>query len=83
LINRIAELDSGNKTAWRLAVVISAIVFGVVHFDWGLAGMVQAGFMGLALALSYILVKRNLWITILAHAYMDAILPLQMYFKVG
>jgi membrane protease YdiL (CAAX protease family) len=80
LINRIAELGSGNKTAWRLAAAISAIIFGFVHFDWGLAGMVQTGFMGLALALSYLFVKRNLWITILAHAYMDAILLLQMYF---
>jgi hypothetical protein len=28
LINRIAELGSGSKTAWRVAVVISSIVFG-------------------------------------------------------
>ncbi len=35
--------------------------------------------MGLALGMSYLLVKRNLWVTILAHAYMDTILMLQMY----
>jgi membrane protease YdiL (CAAX protease family) len=83
LINRIAELGSGGKAAWRLAVVISSIVFGLVHVDWGLAGIVQTGFMGLVLGVSYLLVRRNLWVTILAHGYMDTILILQMYFAAG
>ncbi len=83
LINRIAELGSGGKAAWRLAVVISAVVFGLVHFDWGLFGMVETGFMGLALGVSYLVVKRNLWVMILAHGYMDTILMLQMYFAPG
>ena len=39
--------------------------------------------MGLALGMSYLLVKRNLWVTILAHAYMDTILMLQMYLGVA
>ena len=83
LINRIAELWSGGKAAWTLAVVISSIVFGLVHFGWGLTGMVQTGFMGLALGVSYLVVRRNLWVTILAHGYMDTILFLQMYFGAG
>ncbi len=41
--------------------------------------MVETGFMGLALGMSYLMVKRNLWVTILAHAVMDTILMLQMY----
>ncbi len=79
LMNRIAELGSGSKAAWRLAVVVSSIVFGLVHYSWGPAGIVQTGFMGLALGVSYLLVKRNLWVLILAHAYADTILMLQMY----
>ena len=42
--------------------------------------MVQTGFMGLALGLAYLAVGRNLWVTILAHGYMDTLLMLQMYF---
>ncbi len=80
LINRIAELGSSGKAAWRLAVVASSIIFGLVHFDWGISGVVQTGFMGLALGVSYLLVQRNLWVTILAHGYMDTILIVQMYF---
>jgi len=79
LINRIAEMGDGSKTALRLAVVVSAIVFGLVHFGWGLFGIVQTTFMGLALAIAYLVVKRKLWVLILAHAYMDTVLLVQVY----
>lgn len=79
LINRIAELGSGGKLAWTVALVISSIVFGLVHFTWGVTGIVQTGCMGLALGVCYLSVQRNLWVTILAHGYMDTILVLQMY----
>ena len=83
LINRIAELGSGGKAAWRLVIVIGSVVFGLAHFDWGLVGMVQTGLLGLALSVSYLVVRRSLWVTILAHVYMDTILILQMYFAAG
>ena len=79
LINRITEMGDGSKTALRIAVVISAIVFGLVHFGWGLFGIVQTTFMGLALAIAYLVVKRKLWVLILAHAYMDTVLLVQVY----
>jgi membrane protease YdiL (CAAX protease family) len=83
LINRIAELGGGGKTAWRVAVVTSSVVFGLVHYAWGVTGIVQTAFMGLALGVSYLVVGRNLWVTILAHAYMDTILMVQMYLAPG
>jgi hypothetical protein len=78
LINRIASL-SGQRHRWKVAVVASAIVFGLAHYSWGPAGMVQTGFMGLALGAAYLRVGRRLWVTILAHAYLDTILFVQMY----
>ena len=80
LMTRIAEMGKGGKAAWRIAVIISAIVFGLIHFSWGPVGIIQTTFMGLALAISYLLVKRSLWILIIAHAYMDTILLVQLYF---
>lgn len=79
LINRLAELGSGGEWSLRMAVVGSAIIFGLIHYDWGLMGMVQTGFMGAALGVSYLIVRRNLWVLILAHAYMDTLLLIQMY----
>ena len=80
LITRIRELTHDGKLASCVAVLFSSLVFGLIHSDWGLAGMVQASCMGLALGTSYLLVGRNLWVLILAHAYLDTILVLQMYF---
>jgi len=80
LINRIAELGSGSKVAWRAAVVVSSVVFGGVHFEWGPVGIVQTAFTGLALGVSYLVVGRNLWVTILAHVYLDTALLLPIYF---
>ncbi len=79
LINRLEELGGGGKWALRIAVIVSAIIFGIVHFDWGIVGVVQTGFMGLALGISYLVVHRGLWILVLAHAYLDTILMVQLY----
>jgi len=79
LINRISELGQNTKKATVVAIVLSSIIFGLVHYDWGPMGIVQTGFMGLALAICYIKFKKRLWILVLAHAYMDTILMIQMY----
>lgn len=83
LITRIAELGSGSKRAWWLGVLISSLIFGLIHSDWALVGIVQMAFMGLALGVSYLAVRRNLWVTILAHGYLDTILIVQMYLRTG
>lgn len=83
LINRIEELGGSGKWALRIAVILSAIIFGVVHFDWGIVGVVQTGFMGLALGISYLVVRRRLWSLVLAHAYLDTILMVQLYIPLG
>ncbi|MDX1638175.1 MAG: CPBP family intramembrane glutamic endopeptidase [Balneolaceae bacterium] len=79
LITRISELGKNSRLWTRIAVLASSVIFGLIHFEWGMTGMVQTAFMGLALGISFLLVKRNLWILVLAHAYMDAILMIQMY----
>lgn len=79
LINRIAELGNTTRNATIIAIVLSSIIFGLVHYDWGPMGIVQTGFMGLVLGICYIKLKKRLWILILAHAYVDTILITQMY----
>lgn len=80
LINRIGEMGLGGNASVKIAVVLSAAMFGLAHYDWGISGVVQTTFMGLVLGIAYIRVKKNLWVTILAHGYMDTILMVQMYF---
>ncbi|GAB4151256.1 MAG: hypothetical protein Tsb009_26570 [Planctomycetaceae bacterium] len=78
LINRLAELGNGGTIAYGIAVVASSVVFGLVHFSWGLVGIVQTTFMGVSLAISYLLVKR-LSVLVLAHCYLDTLLLVQIY----
>ncbi|WP_319500804.1 CPBP family intramembrane glutamic endopeptidase [uncultured Draconibacterium sp.] len=79
LINRISELGLDTKKGRIIVIILSSIIFGLVHYEWGSMGIVQTGFMGLALGICYIKFKKRLWILILAHAYMDTILLVQMY----
>ena len=79
LINRIAQLGAGAKHATTVAVVLSSVFFGLIHYAWGPMGMIQTGFMGLVMGICYIKLKKRLWILILAHAYLDTILIVQMY----
>lgn len=79
LINRISELGLNSKIGRIIAVILSAVVFGFAHYSWGPMGMVQTGFIGLALGFCYIYLKKRLWVLIFAHAYMDTILMVQMY----
>ena len=79
LITRVAELAGEGKGAWRIGVLVSSVVFGLIHYSWGPAGMVQTGFMGLALGVCYLALGRRLWPLILAHAYMDTLLLVQIF----
>lgn len=79
LMTRCAEAFNGSKTGWRVAVAISTVVFALIHYDWGITGIVQTGFMGFVLAYAYLRVKRNLWVNIIAHGIMDTILMVQLY----
>jgi membrane protease YdiL (CAAX protease family) len=79
LINRISEMTKATKYSSIIAVLLSSIFFGLIHYEWGLMGMVQTGCMGLVMGICYIKLKKRLWILILAHAYMDTLLLVQIY----
>lgn len=79
LINRISEWTNTTKYSSFIAVILSSILFGLIHYEWGLMGMIQTGCMGLAMGICYVKLKKRLWILILAHAYMDTLLLVQIY----
>ena len=79
LINRISEIVSSTKFKNSIAIILSSVIFGLIHYKWGAVGMLQTGFMGLAMGISYVLLKKKLWVLVLAHAYMDTILLVQLY----
>jgi membrane protease YdiL (CAAX protease family) len=71
LLKRAAEAGGGSKAADWGAVLIVSVLFGYGHYYKGPSGMVDSGMAGLILGAAYVLSKRNLWVCILAHGFID------------
>lgn len=70
LMTRLAKLGGGSVMAWGVALVVTSVHFGAVHFYQGLPGILTTGVAGLFLGLAFLLFGRNLWVPIFAHASM-------------
>jgi membrane protease YdiL (CAAX protease family) len=71
LLNRAADVGGRSKPAYWTGVVIVAVLFGFGHYYKGPSGIVDSGMAGLVLGAAYVLSKRNLWVCILAHGFID------------
>ena len=80
LMNRISELGFNGKTGKILVVLISSMIFGLVHFQWGITGIVATFFMGLVMGIAYLKYRKNLWILVWAHVYMDTMLLVPLFY---
>ena len=65
------------------AVLLQALVFGLVHFQWGPGGILMTTIMGLVWGSAYVLCGRNLWIVILAHSLVHILFVMQLYSAAG
>ena len=81
LINRFAELGLDSKYGKIIAVILSSVIFGLVHFEWGPTGFVSTAMMGLVMGIFYLKYNKNLWILVLAHAYMDTLLLVPLFLQ--
>ena len=80
LITRLEKIFAGRgKLTLIAALTVSSLVFGFAHYAWGAMGIAQTSFMGAALGISFIFLKRRLWPLILCHGYMDTALLVQLY----
>jgi membrane protease YdiL (CAAX protease family) len=68
LITSLGGVFGNLKVRWALALAGSSLLFGLVHYDWGPAGMIDTAIVGLVLGSFYIRSGRNLWVPIIAHA---------------
>ena len=76
---RLSDIFGKNTSGAFLTVVIQALVFGSIHFQWGLGGMIVTVMMGIVWGTAYLLCGRNLWIVILAHSAGHILLVIQLY----
>ena len=79
LIHQFTGLYGRRPASTAFAVVSQALIFGLVHFQWGLGGILMTSIMGLVWGIAYVLCGRNLWIVIMAHSAAHIALVLQLY----
>ncbi len=73
LMNRVADLGHGTRTAWIVSLFLISALFGFSHYQQGITGMIEEGSDGLVLGLMYLGYRRNLAIPIVAHGVCDTI----------
>lgn len=80
LLTRAADLGNRSRAAWWVGMIFVSILFGIGHYYKGPAGMIDSGFAGLVLGTAYLISGRNLWVSILAHGFIDTIGVAALYF---
>ena len=78
---RLSQIFGEGTGAAILAVSVQALIFGSVHFQWGLGGMIVTVLMGLIWGFAYLLCGRNLWIVIIAHSCGHILFVIQLYLQ--
>jgi membrane protease YdiL (CAAX protease family) len=79
LIGRLTDVFGQNFGGAFLSVLFQALVFGAVHYMWGVGGMIVTVIMGIVWGTAYLLCGRNLWALILAHSTGHILGVIQLY----
>lgn len=79
LMDRLESIFGDGRIQDVLVVLISAAMFGLAHFYQGTIGIVVTGLLGLVYVLAYRLLKRNLWVVIIAHGLTDTLSIIFIY----
>src|SRR5260370_38706036 len=73
VLNRLAEFGNGTKAAWVTSLLLMSIAFGFAHYEQGITGIIDEGFMGFLLGLAYLACDRKLAVPIVAHGIQDTV----------
>jgi hypothetical protein len=79
LMNRLMRIFGAGLGGAALTVFVQAVLFGVVHFQWGIGGVIITTIMGAVWGTAFLLCGRNLWIMIIAHSTAHVALVAQLY----
>jgi len=80
LLTRAADVGNRTRAAWWIAMLLVSVLFGYGHYYKGPAGIIDSGMAGLVLGTAYLLSGRNLWVSILAHGFIDTFGVIAVYF---
>jgi len=80
LFERLGKLLGDGRYQRALIVLISAALFGALHFEQGIMGMVNATIVGGTSAVIYALNGKRLWLLVVMHATFDIASFLIIYY---
>ena len=79
LMAGLAHCLGRSRAAWVIAVILSSILFGFIHVEAGIGGILSTGITGAILAGVYLLNGRSIWGAYLAHGLVDTVGFLLIY----
>lgn len=79
LINTLDSIFGNNVRSIWFAVLISAVLFGLVHAWQGLGGILFTAVIGLIFGIAYILNGRRIWSLIFVHGLLDTLSLVSIY----
>ncbi len=65
-----------------IGIIVSSIIFGYLHTYQGPSGQILTGLVGLMLAIIFVISKRNLWLNIFTHGFVNTISMILLYFDI-
>jgi len=81
IMKHLAGIFGGRRSSWVIALLLTSVLFGCLHFYQGIVGIVQTGLTGFLLGAIFILNgKKSLWINIITHSVIDIISLTAIYF---
>ena len=82
-LTRLLKLTPSSRWGAGLAVVMQALLFGLMHLYYGVSsGAVLAGVYGAVFGVLYLRTGRNLWTGILVHGLIDTIAITLIFLRV-
>ena len=73
LLNAIAEYLGPKLSSWMTAVLISSLIFGLLHWGRGSRAIVSSTLGGIVYGTAYVLLKRNLWPAVVGHCLVNTL----------
>lgn len=80
LIGRLSDIFGPTTRGAIMTVGVQSLIFGSIHYQWGIGGMIMTLFMGAIWGTAYLLCDRNIWPLIFAHSGGHVLLVTQLYF---
>ena len=71
LLGRAADLGNRSTFAHWIALLLVSVLFGFGHYYQGPAGVFTTAIDGLIIGAAYLLSRRNLWVAVLTHGFID------------